>query len=735
MKAPVAMVESLPASRITSFLVKIASRCNLACDYCYMYEHADQGWRTQPVVMSDHTLQRLAERIGEYARDVGLERVVVVYHGGEPLLAGADRIAQSARWIKDSLPLTARVDFSLQTNGTLLDEDVLVSLRAEGISISLSIDGPREANDLHRLDHGGRSSFEKTFGALELLEHHPDVFGGLIAVVDPRVPPEELFAFFAPRLPPRLDFLLPDANYTRQPPGRDTDEGIYKRWLLRAFNVWFDGYPDVPVRMFDAILNGIAGIPSDTDAFGFGDVSLLMVETDGSYHDLDVLKITAQGATVLGLDLERHSIAEAVRSSPIAAHSRLLRKEGLAEKCRACPEVEVCGGGAVPHRFSEEGFQNPTVYCEEMLALIGHARRRVKETLYEESVSSQPVVRREREPHLCLAVWERPEHSGPVIRELLANWAKELRPDFDKVLDHIAREYERLRPAAERVRAAPRETLDRLIIQPAVFLWTTVMTQNLRRVAVRSIDGNVLPPDPSYVTTLDSQLWKGAEPYPRIHREDRWLRLPFGRRIYFEDEGWAREGAVLTHRALEIIEAWRPALAHEIFAIDPDIQFVRDLDAHPDKAVSFSDNSTPGALYVSTMVSGRLIDPYLLADSIIHEHRHQKLYLLQREVLLLDVDVPLVHSPWREDPRPPSGLFHAVFVFVHLHEYWEHLSANDPSAEIRERARAELGLIRERIEAAMPILRGTRLTRSGVELLEHLECIFRSRAYPTSEGG
>jgi uncharacterized protein len=726
------MVESSPAPHITSFLVKIASRCNLACDYCYMYEHADQGWRAQPTLMSADTRRRLAERIGEYARDAGLERLVVVFHGGEPLLAGAERISETARWIKDSLPPTAKVDFSLQTNGTLLDEDALVRLAAEDISISLSIDGPQGANDLHRLDHGGRSSFDKTIGALELLERHPDVYGGLIAVVDPRVPPEELFAFFAPRLPPRLDFLLPDANHTRRPPGRDADEGLYTDWLLRAFDVWFDGYPDLPVRMFDAILNGIAGIPSDTDAFGFGDVSLLTVETDGSYHDLDVLKITAEGATALGLDLETHSIAEAARSTKIAAHRRLLRKESLAEKCQGCPEVEVCGGGAVPHRFSEDGFQNPTVYCEEMLALIGHVRRRVEETLNEESVSAQPDVRRERSAPVDLAAWERPEQSDPVIRELLANWAEDVRPDFDKILEHVARGYVQLRPSAERLRAAPREVLDGLVIQPAVFLWTTVMMQSLRRVAVRSIDGDVITPDPSYVMALDDQLREGPEPYPRIHREDLWLRLPFGQRIYFEDSESAREGAALTAKSLEIIEAWRPELAREIRAIDPDIQFVRDLDAHPDKAVSFSDNSTPGALYVGTRVGGRAIDPYMLADSIIHEHRHQKLYLLQREVPLLEVDAPLVHSPWREDPRPPSGLFHAVFVFVHLHEYWEHLAANGPTPQVRERARGELGLIRERIEAALPILRGTRLTRSGAELVDHLEGVFRSQACATS---
>ena len=211
-----------------------------------------------------------------------------------------------------------------------------------------------------------------------MLEQHPDTYSGLIAVIDPTVPPQELFAFFAPRRPPRLDFLLPDANHQRRPAGRDIDPNLYKNWLLRAFDLWFDEYPTLPVRMFDAVLNSFAGIPSDTDAFGFGDVTLLSIETDGSYHDLDVLKITAEGMTALGCNVVCHSIAEAASSPQLAAHRELLTKAGLADPCLRCPEVEVCGGGSVPHRYSLEGFRNPTIYCEEMLALIGHARMRMQ---------------------------------------------------------------------------------------------------------------------------------------------------------------------------------------------------------------------------------------------------------------------------------------------------------------------------------------------------------------------
>ncbi|MDQ3802344.1 MAG: FxsB family radical SAM/SPASM domain protein [Acidobacteriota bacterium] len=715
--------------RITSFLVKIASRCNLACDYCYMYEHADQGWRGQPALMSERVRRKLAERVGEYARREGLERLVVVFHGGEPLLAGPGRIAETARWIKQAVPSLTRVDFSLQTNGTLLDEEALDRLASEGVSVSLSIDGPRRANDLHRLDHRGRTSFPQTLRALELLESRPDVYGGVIAVVDPSVTPDELFEFFGPRLPPRLDFLLPDANHERLPPGREAEPGLYRDWLLRAFDVWFDQYPHVPVRLFDAILSGVAGLPSDTDAFGFGDVSLLTVETDGTYHDLDVLKITTHGATALGLDLETHSIAEAAGSPRIAAHRGLLRAEGLSERCRSCPEVGVCGGGSVPHRYSREGFNNPTVYCGEMLALIGHARERVRAALREEGArSAETAVGTQQAAPIDLASWERPESSGPALQNLLDNWASGASRDFENVLGHVERRHEALRPAVAEIRKAPEELVKRLAAEPGPRLWATVMLESFRGVTVRSIDGDPIRPEPGYVAALLEELRAGAEPYPRVHREDKWLRLPFGDRIIFEAGDVTVRGAGLVAEAFEIIGSWRPALMEEIRRLDTDIQFIRDPSAHPDKAVSFSDNSTFGALYVAVAVSGGLIDPYLLADSIIHEHRHQKLYLLQREVRLFHADEPLVRSPWREDPRPPSGLLHAVFVFVHLHEYWEHLAADGPDAEVRGRARGELEMIRGRVEEALPTLRGTPLTERGAELVDVLEGVFRGSA-------
>jgi uncharacterized protein len=367
--------------KLQTFLLKIASRCNLACDYCYVYNHVDQRWRSQPAFMSDGHLRALARRLTEYVLQEELTSITVVFHGGEPLLAGVSRIVGTANQLRSSMPSGTSVIFSLQSNGTLLDEATIRFLAAAGIWISLSIDGGQHANDLHRVDHSGRSSFELTLRALQLLEENRTNYGGVISVIDPAVSPSDLFGFIAPRRPPLWDILLPDAHHERTPPGRNGDPEVYARWLLEAFDLWFDRYPELRVRLFDAILAACAGIPSDTDAFGLGRVNVLTIETDGSYHGHDVLKITKDGATSLGMNLDEHSISDAAQSPDLLSYGALLQLDGLSETCQACREVTICGGGSVPHRYSHLGFANPSVYCFELLTLIRHARTRMQAAL------------------------------------------------------------------------------------------------------------------------------------------------------------------------------------------------------------------------------------------------------------------------------------------------------------------------------------------------------------------
>ncbi len=691
----------MSAARITSFLVKVASRCNLDCDYCYVYHHADQSWRSMPRLLSDAHRDAFAERLAEYASAVALRRVAVIFHGGEPLLAGAGRLVNFARKVRAAAP-DVEVDFGLQTNGLLLTDAVLDELEAEAISVSLSMDGPREAHDLHRTTRKGRSSFDKVEAALERLKRRPAVFAGVIAVIDTSVRPEQLLSFFADHEVPKLDFLLPDSHHDRPPPGRDTDPAVYERWLIEAFDTWLDCYPQLPVRTFEALLDVAAGLPSGTDAFGFGDVSLLSVETDGTWHDLDVLKVAGEGATRLVGSVMDTPVERLASSTAIAMHRRLLTKSGLSDVCRACDVVDVCGGGSVPHRHRAGGFDNPTVYCGEMKALIRHVRTSLAEIF----VTPEPLA--DELPDFDLDAFELAEASARIVADLHADAIDEDSAGLVKALVEVgeARGASSLEPPALRSLARHAGTV----------AWHRALLASRAGRAVHDVNGRPVLIDANYARVVLSRVGRSDL---EIGEHDDWLRMPFGETIEFEDETIAAKGRVIVADALDIIEAWRPALARELRTICSAVQFVRDPSAHPDKIVSFSDNSVPGALYVSISQSGRLIDPYDLADSLIHEYRHQKLYLFERRHPTTHPG-SLVVSPWREDLRPASGLLHAIFVFVELQRFWEYVRDHGP-ARLHNRALAQLDDTKRNLAKAFETIRGCELTKAGRALADLLE--------------
>lgn len=698
----------MPPPTITSFLVKVASRCNLDCDYCYVYHHADQSWRDMPKLLSPENQSRFVQRLSDYARDKGLTRCAVVFHGGEPLLAGAENLASFARQIRAAT--TAKVDIGLQTNGLLLDQAALDILEQAGIAVSLSLDGPKQANDKHRKSRRGRSSFDKVEAALELLKKRPKVFAGVIAVIDPTTSAAELFAFFDGHAPPKLDFLLPDAHHLRRPPGRDEDAAIYTRWLTEAFDLWLDHYPHLPVRTFEALLDAISGLPSSTDAFGFGDVSLISIETDGSFHDLDVLKITGNGATRLCGTLADTSIAEVSASEALSAHQSHLRRDGLCPECQSCGVVTVCGGGSLPHRFGENGFKNPTVYCTEMKALISHIEQRIGGMLTSDAQASPRATYNTD----SIRVFESAEIADSTMERLCADATD----DAVAALRATLRSLPDAQEATAVLERLGNEEFRHVASQPGIMAWRHTMDAITAGRVVHAVDGKVLNASADY---LDDVLRRRS---PRQHLaigdNDLWLQAPFGDAIQFEEDNVARAAKPLVQEALNIVELWRPALAAEMRMACKAVQFVRDPLAHPDKIVSFSDNSVPGALYVSVRQGEGLIDPYDLADSLIHEHRHQKLYLLERHGPTVEPTKMTVKSPWREDPRPPSGLLHAVFVFVELQRFWIYVRNHGPS-RLYNRAVNQLHDTESNLGQAFDTLERCPLTKVGRELVEVLK--------------
>lgn len=698
----------MSGARITSFLVKVASRCNLDCDYCYVYHHADQSWRSMPRLLSDDHQVAFAQRLADYAAVEGLNRIAVIFHGGEPLLAGHARIIEFTRALRAAVGSEVDLDVGLQTNGLVLTDTVLDAFEAERIAVSLSMDGPREAHDRHRNTRKGRSSYERVEAALERLKLRPSIFSGVIAVIDADIEPESLLSFFAGHGVPQVDFLLPDSHHDRPPPGRDADTSYYEKWLTKAFDAWFDRYPELRVRTFEALLDAVAGLPSGTDAFGFGDVSLITLETDGTWHDLDVLKVAGTGATRLVGSVDDTPIEQVAASTALAAHRRVLTRSGLCETCRGCDIVDICGGGSVPHRFGGSSFDNPTVYCGEMKALVAHVRMRLRNGLIEPSQSDDVM------PSFDVAAFELAETSDRIVSELredaLANDLDGLRTALDSLTPR------NIQPGTEELQRAARRA--------GTVAWQRAVRAGADGRPTRDVDGQFIEVDGAYLEhSLTALPSIGTL---EIGLDDPWLRKPFGASIAFAAGPIAEQGRILVAEALRIIAEWRPALAEELQTICSAVQFVQDPTAHPDKIVSFSDDSVPGALFVSITQGSGLIDAFDLADSLVHEYRHQKLYLFERQH---PTTMPgaLVVSPWREELRPASGLLHAAFVFVELRRFWEHVRDRGPT-RLHNRAVAQLEDTERNLGQAFATLVDCQLTTAGRALVEVL--VSRKRQLP-----
>ncbi|SDT67378.1 uncharacterized protein SAMN05216371_3589 [Streptomyces sp. TLI_053] len=362
---------TFPPPPITQFVLKVHSRCDLACDHCYVYEHADTGWRSRPRAVPEAVLARVAERIGEHAAGHGLTAVRVVLHGGEPLLAGPEVFRRAAGLLRAALPEVCELDLRVHTNGVRLDAAYCELFDELGIRVGISLDGDRAANDRHRRFADGRSSHPQVLRAVGLLRERRfrHLYSGLLCTVDVANDPVAVYRALAGLEPPAVDFLLPHATWDR-PPERPDGLGPtpYADWLLTVHGHWeADGRP-FAVRTFDSVHRTLSGLPGLSEALGLEPVDLVVLETDGTYEQADSLKTAYDGAPATGMDVFRHAVDEVAGHPGMAARQSGL--EGLSATCQVCPVVRSCGGGLYAHRYREGSFDHPSVYCADLKALI-----------------------------------------------------------------------------------------------------------------------------------------------------------------------------------------------------------------------------------------------------------------------------------------------------------------------------------------------------------------------------
>jgi uncharacterized protein len=360
-------------------VLKVHQRCNLACDYCYVYTGTDQSWRDRPPAMSDKTWHAAVAAVARHVERHGLTSVRIILHGGEPLLFGQERIDRLAAEIRRAMPAGCAVTIGMQTNGVLLTDPVIALLRRHGITVGVSVDGTAADHDRHRLTVNGRGSFASVRAALDRLRRPENraAYAGVLCCVSPDTDPIATYEQLLEFEPPQIDFLLPHANWVStpwRPTGSPTE---YADWLIAVFDRWYASGSGSPgIRLFDDILMLLLGGSGRSEQVGISPSAVLVIESDGAIEQVDALKSAYPGACATGLDVSRDELDAALDDPGLVA--RQIGLDALSADCLQCPLHPVCGAGHYAHRYrAGTGFRNPSVYCTDMKKLIEHVRDRV----------------------------------------------------------------------------------------------------------------------------------------------------------------------------------------------------------------------------------------------------------------------------------------------------------------------------------------------------------------------
>ena len=366
--------------KIDTVLLKVASRCNIDCAYCYVYHLGDFGWSRQPKRISLETSTAVADALSELALTEG-QQFAVVLHGGEPLLLGKDGLGYVITSLRRALPDACAI--SIQTNGTLITSEILDLCADNSVTISLSLDGPRHIHNQNRVGFDARGTFDRVMEGLECLRSHPagqQLFTGVLAVVDPTSDPIEVYSFFKDLNPPSLDFIYRDGNHSNFPPGKvslSTTE--YGSWMARLFEAYVADEDPIRIRILDDMVKLVLGGSGTKEGIGLTDYGMLVIDTDGSITKNDTLKSSFDGADRFDAPWSVHTDRlRDILQSPEFSNSLAMQRPSN-PICLGCSELSVCGGGMTLHRWSDDnGYDNPSVYCADQKLLIGRIRDTVE---------------------------------------------------------------------------------------------------------------------------------------------------------------------------------------------------------------------------------------------------------------------------------------------------------------------------------------------------------------------
>lgn len=373
-----------------TIVIKPTMNCNLRCEYCY--EFIRNGTSYHKDVMNAEQLNNIVRRTSRLFPD---SKILWMFHGGEPLLQGVEFFSKFADCIRE-MNETYSVDFklALQTNATLLtDEYIKVLEKNENLLseriISISIDGPKEINDITRHSADGKSAYNTISAAIERVKNSKLAFSTISVIAEHNVNrAKEIFSYMR-EIGSNLCKFVPCYNFDSQ--GNTELYGIkpmqFAKFMCEIFDLWMHNLPASKDKRM--VIEPIASIICNlSDSF----------VTWCEYREEKCTNFTCiypNGEMWLCDNFIHESMKERAYVKNIFEVSDDEFKEILLtpskvcnydefynfsmKDCKECNIYQYCKGGCIPTRYEmlKKSKELHNEYCEAKKLLINYIKRGV----------------------------------------------------------------------------------------------------------------------------------------------------------------------------------------------------------------------------------------------------------------------------------------------------------------------------------------------------------------------
>jgi uncharacterized protein len=330
--------------------------CNLACAYCFFLDK-ELLYPGSKFRMSDEVLDAYIRQLIEAHRS---NQVTVAWQGGEPTLMGLEFYRSAIELQKQYARPGMVFENTMQTNGTLLDDEWCEFFKENDYLIGISIDGPRHLHDTYRLDKGGGPTFDRVMHGLRLLQKHGVEYNILVTVNRTNADhPLEVYRFLRDETQTTWIQFIPvveridDEGHTIYQKGTRVSERSVRpeqfgRFLIQIFDEWVrHDVGRVYVQTFEAAVRNWLRMPTSgmcvfEETCGLG----LALEHNGDLYSCDHF---VEPDYLLG------NIMEAPMVDLVASGRQrqfgLDKRDTLPRYCRECDVLFACHGECPKNRF------------------------------------------------------------------------------------------------------------------------------------------------------------------------------------------------------------------------------------------------------------------------------------------------------------------------------------------------------------------------------------------------